>query len=109
MLNPESWRIGHSQSGMLRESLKVMMVPIDRTDDLLFAAGTWVLVHNAKTAKFWTSSWLGGLSPASMFPILYEHNKQKCSSVADALHNENWIRDLMHSVTTPIFAEYVQL
>jgi hypothetical protein len=44
-----------------------------------------------------------------MFPTLHEHSKQKCRSVADALHNENWIRDLMHSVTTPIFAEYVQL
>jgi hypothetical protein len=85
------------------------VLPIDSVDESLFAAATRVQVHNRQTAKFWTSSWLGGVSLAAMFLSLYEHNKQKSRSVADALHNENWIWDLMHSVTTPIFAEYVLL
>jgi hypothetical protein len=84
-------------------------LPIDGVDEALFAAATQVHVHNGKTAKFWTSSWINGLSPAAMFPGLYDHSKKKKRSVADALQNGNWIRDLMHDVTTAIFVEYIML
>jgi hypothetical protein len=84
-------------------------LPIDGVDEALFAAATQVHVHNGNTAKFWTSSWINGLSPAAMFPSLYDHSKKKKRSVADALQNDNWIRDLMHDVTTAIFVEYIVL
>jgi hypothetical protein len=44
-----------------------------------------------------------------MFPALYQHSKQKNQSVADALRNDNWIQDLMHNITTPLFTNYVLL
>jgi hypothetical protein len=44
-----------------------------------------------------------------MFPALYLHSKQKNRSVAEALHNDNWIRDLMHNLTTSLFVDYVLL
>jgi hypothetical protein len=71
-----------------------------------------VTVHNGKAAKFWTSSWIDGMSPASMFPRLFDHCKKKKNRTvaeAEAMHNDTWITDLMHDVTTPIFGDYVML
>jgi hypothetical protein len=45
--------------------------------------------------------------PASMFPSLYEHSKKKNQLVAEAMHNGNWINDLMQDITTLVFGEYV--
>jgi hypothetical protein len=39
-------------------------LPIDFTDEALFASATKVTVHNGLTAKFWLSSWLQGGVPA---------------------------------------------
>jgi hypothetical protein len=44
-----------------------------------------------------------------MFPSLYEHSKKKNRIVAEALHNGNWISDLMQDITTLLFGEYVLL
>jgi hypothetical protein len=43
-----------------------------------------------------------------MFPSLYEHSK-KNMTVVEAMHNGNWIKDLTHDVTMPIFGDYVML
>jgi hypothetical protein len=83
--------------------------PLDNIDEALFAAATTVQVNDGQTAGFWTSSWLNGLSPASMFPSLYKHSKRKNRTVADAMTNDNWIRDLIHNITTQLFADYVLL
>jgi hypothetical protein len=84
-------------------------LPIDSVDESLFAAATRVHIHNGKKAKFWTSSWLNGASPAALFPTLFDHSRKKNRSVAEALHNENWIRDLMHNVSATILTDYVML
>jgi hypothetical protein len=84
-------------------------LPIDSTDEALFAAATKVTVHNGSTAKFWQSSWLHGSSPAMMFPSLFQHSKRKHRSVKEALQNENWIRDIMHDMSPALLAQYVML
>jgi hypothetical protein len=84
-------------------------LPVDDTDVALFSAATRVTVHSGKTAKFWTSSWIDGMSLPSMFPRLFEHCKKENRTVAEAMHNNTWISDLMHDVTTPIFGDYVML
>ena len=86
-----------------------MELPIDETDEALFAAATKVTVRNGIIAKFWTSSWLNGFAPAAMFPALYIHCKRKKRTVAAAIHNNNWIRDIMTNLTTNLVEEYVQL
>jgi hypothetical protein len=84
-------------------------LPIDNTDESLLVAATRVQVHNGCKVKFWTPSWLNDSSLSAMFPALYLHNKRKNRSVAEALHNNNWIRDLMHNLTTSLFVDYVLL
>jgi hypothetical protein len=82
-------------------------LPVDST--ALFAAATKVTIHNGKTAKFWQSSWLDGCSPAAMCPSLFHHSKRKQRSVMEALHDENWIRDLVHDMSPALLAQYVML
>jgi hypothetical protein len=44
-----------------------------------------------------------------MFPILFEHNRRKIRTIAEAMSSDAWIRDLMHDITPDILAEYVML
>jgi hypothetical protein len=83
-------------------------LPIDSVDTALFAAATRVQVRNGRKAMFWTSSWLHGTSPASLFPALYQHCKRKKRTVAEALE-DNWIRDIMQGITAQLFSDYVLL
>lgn len=65
---------------------------------------------NGCKAKFWTASWIGGTSPALLFPNLYKHNKRKNRTVAEAmLHNDQWVRDILRDLTVGLLTEYVQL
>ena len=44
-----------------------------------------------------------------LFPHLYKHNKRKNRTVADALLNEQWIRNVSHDLTIPLLDEFVNL
>jgi hypothetical protein len=44
-----------------------------------------------------------------MFPDLFRHSRRKNRSVAAALADETWIRDLMHDLTPDILSEYIML
>jgi hypothetical protein len=44
-----------------------------------------------------------------MFPDLFEHNKRKNRTTAEAMVNEAWICDLIHAITPDTLAEYVML
>jgi hypothetical protein len=50
-----------------------------------------------------------GLAPALLFPALYKHNKRKNRTVAEALTNDQWIRDVSHDLTVPLIDALVQL
>jgi hypothetical protein len=82
---------------------------VDDTDCALFAAATWVTMNNGRTAKFWTSSWLDGMSPAAMFPALFQKSKRKNWSVAEALDNDNWIMDIMQDISPALLIDYIML
>jgi hypothetical protein len=66
-------------------------------------------VHNGRTTKFWSSSWLSSGAPAMMFPALFQHSRHKCRTLANAPGNENWIRDVMHDITPTLLLEYTML
>jgi hypothetical protein len=66
-------------------------------------------MNNGRTAKFWTSSWLDGMSPAAMFPALFQKSKRKNWSVAEALDNDNWIMDVMQDISPALLIDYIML
>jgi hypothetical protein len=82
-----------------------MELPIHNIDEALFATATKVIVHNGCRARFWTSSWINGCSPAALFPALFHHSKKEKRSVA----NDTWIGDVVHDITPALFAEYITL
>jgi hypothetical protein len=84
-------------------------IPIDATDEVLFALATTVTVHSGTKAKFCQSSWVNGCSPSAMFPELFKHSKQKNRSVADALLNDNRISDVAHDLSPALMAQYIML
>jgi hypothetical protein len=55
------------------------------------------------------SPWVQGNTLASMFPNLFRQSRRKNRSVAAALTDETWIKDLMHDVTPDMLGEYIML
>jgi hypothetical protein len=84
-------------------------LPVDEVDEALFTTATKVSIHTGNKANFWTSSWLQGCALATMFPTLFNYTRNKNRSVVDAITNENWIRDIMHDMTSSMFLDYVHL
>jgi hypothetical protein len=82
---------------------------VDDVDRTIFAAAMRVTMHDGRKSKFWTSSWLNGLSPAAMFLALFKHSKRKNRSVANAMKNDNLIRDIIDNITSTLFVDYVML
>jgi hypothetical protein len=82
---------------------------VDATDTTLFAVATRVTVHNGKTARFWTDNWLNGSTPASLFLVLFQHCKRKNRIVSDSICNDNWVRDVMHNISSSLLADCVML
>ena len=73
-----------------------MELSCDETDRLVFAACTTIRIGNGRKASFWKSSWVQRRRPKDIAPLLYVKSKKKNRVVADALHDNNWIRDLNH-------------
>ena len=71
-----------------------MEVPCDETDRLLFAACTHIHLGNGKKTDFRRAGWIHGRRPKDIAPLLFAKTKKKKRSIADALFNNNWIRDL---------------
>ena len=86
-----------------------MELPVDEVDFALFATATRVTINNGRTASFWWSSWLDGNAPALLFPLLFKHSKRKNRTVAEAISEEQWIRDVSYDLTVPILDEFVRL
>lgn len=86
-----------------------MDLPVDEVDKALFAAATVVTVRNGRKARFWMTSWLGGQSPALLFPLLFQHSRRKNRSVAEALTNDQWIRDIAHDLTPTLIQDFFNL
>jgi hypothetical protein len=88
---------------------KGLELPLDSEDIALFNAATRVDLGNGDKALFWTSRWLEGEAPATMFPTLFKHSKRKNRTVKDALTEERWVRDVDYNMTEQIIAEFVSL
>lgn len=70
--------------------------PYDDQDRQLFAACTTIHLGNGELSCFWHDVWIQVRRPKDIAPGLYAKTKKKKRMVADALRNNNWIRDLNH-------------
>ena len=51
--------------------------PCNTNDKELFAAATKVTIGNGEKALFWESSWLQGMRPKDIAPLIYEVSKKR--------------------------------
>lgn len=84
-------------------------IPCDQGDRSLFASATKVTIGNGRTARFWTCNWLGNEPLCSSFPLLFKHSRRKNRTVAEALANDQWIRDLQHGNLGNIVLDFIRL
>lgn len=70
---------------------------------------TKVTIHNGKKARFWTSSWINGIAPATLFLGLYKHSQRKNRSMAEEIADDQQIRDIVHGITIDLLRDYFQL
>jgi hypothetical protein len=76
----------------------------------LFKAGSLIRLGDGKTAKFWTDAWLpGGKAVQELVPILFSFVRSSDITVAAALHNHRWVRDISGGLSTPAIAQYLHL
>lgn len=82
--------------------------PCDKTYRDLFAAATRVAIGDGLTATFWHSNWLGGRPLRLAFPCLFARSRRKTRSVAEAVTDHRWVRDLHLDVYVPFMHEFLQ-
>jgi hypothetical protein len=88
---------------------KGLQLQTDNDDKRFFNAATTVFIGNGCKASFWTSRWLDGRAPGDMFPELFRHSKRKNCTVADALSDNKWVKDIDHNMSQQIIEQYLQL
>jgi hypothetical protein len=86
-------------------------VPYDDIDRLLFADCTTITLGSDLRTSFWLSGWVQGRRPKDIALLLFNKTRKKELSVANSLHDNNWIRDLNLQVgfTTAHLCEFVTL
>jgi hypothetical protein len=85
--------VGSGTNGHLRKRLG-SEVPCTEKDKLLFAACTTITVGDGQKIAFWNSAWLIGQRPKDLAPLLFMKTRHRRRSLAEALHDSRWIRDL---------------
>ena len=55
-----------------------------------------VCIGDGEKASFWHCNWTGDRALRYVYPTLFVRSRRKGRSVAAALRNGNWIRDLRH-------------
>ena len=80
--------------------------------EVMFQASIYIELGDGCIALFWSDRWLQGASLLDLAPCLCnavsERVRAKCT-VAQALHNKQWIKDITGSLTVQVLLEYLQI
>jgi hypothetical protein len=82
---------------------------VDKNDIALFNAATSVVLGNGEKATFWSSHWLQGEAPATLYPALFKHIKRKNRTLRDALTDDKRIRDADHNMIVRVIEDFMSL
>lgn len=84
----------------------------DRDLVAFFQASLAVRLGDGRRALFWTDPWLEGRSIEQLAPNLAQAVTTRVTrsrTVADALSNRRWMRDITGPLTIPVLMEYVRI
>jgi hypothetical protein len=59
-----------------------------------FYATTSIMVGNGRKTPFWHAPWLHGRAPIDIAPLIFKLSKRKKVSVAQALLDGSWVRNI---------------
>jgi hypothetical protein len=68
--------------------------PCGKEDMALFYAATTITIGNGRKTPFWHAPWLEGRAPIDIAPLIFEISKHKKVSVAQALLDGSWVRNI---------------
>jgi hypothetical protein len=88
------------------------LVPVEDDCDALalFKAGARIKLGDGRRARFWTGGWLpDGRSMLESLPILFSFARDSGVSVAVALENRRWVRDIVRGLSTRAISQYLRL
>jgi hypothetical protein len=60
----------------------------------LFVAATKVIIGNGKKALFWEASWINGMRPKDIAPLIFDLSKCKKCTIAKALEDNFWVSQI---------------
>ena len=78
----------------------------------MFQTACSFVVGRGDRTRFWTDRWIDGQSPAQLAPALISFatgRGAKERTVADALHDQQWVKDIRGDITLQALAEFVNL
>lgn len=87
-------------------------IQINANAKALFSVSIISNVGDGNNTMFWTDRWLHGRSISDMVPTLVAAVSKRHISrriVADALHNQRWIRDISGALSVHAIIEYLQV
>jgi hypothetical protein len=68
--------------------------PCSTLDKDLFAVATTVNVGDGKRASFWVDSWLEGVWPRDVAPLIFGLSKKRKCTMRKALENDFWVSQI---------------
>jgi hypothetical protein len=70
-------------------------LPCTKTNKLLFAASTDIVIGDGSKISFWDSVWVGGIRAKDLAPRIFTISRNNWSkSLADVVRSNAWITDL---------------
>jgi hypothetical protein len=81
-------------NGIWRQSLGLVLETCAPLDVDLFTAATKVTIGNGKKALFWEASWINGMRPKDIAPLIFDLLKHKKCTVAKALEVNFWVSQI---------------
>lgn len=89
-------------------------LPLKLTDEAraFFRASTYTIVGNGEHTLFWLDSWISGVSIRAMAPTLLKFVPNRIVSkqtVAKALTNRCWVRQITGGISVPAMAKYLHV
>jgi hypothetical protein len=79
--------------------------PCNAHDKELFGKATIVTIGNGEKASFWDASWLQGLAPKDIAPLIFDLSKKRKCSVKKALENDFWVSQI--NMQTGLSVEHI--
>ena len=83
----------------------------DRAARAIFQAATVLTLGNGHSIFFWTDRWLDGWTVKEIAPLIIASvgSRKRGATVAEALHNHNWMRHITAPLTMQVLLEFDKL